>query len=380
MMYSISSYVAMAINDVRVDAYARALQRVVHPESFVVEIGTGRGAFAVMARQLGARRVVAIESGDAIAVARRVARENGAADIEFIQAHSQDVTLSERADVIVSDLRGMLPLYADRLRSIIDARERFLAPAGRLIPVADTLYAAVVQLSYADRRRFPPHAPVRAVVVDPARFVTGTWDSMRFRPDQVVSRSEPWATIDYRTIAQTDICGHASLEMLRDAPGDGLAIWFDANLLDGIGFSNSPRGPELVYSTAFFPWPDRVMLRRGDKVKIRIDARQVAGDYVWQWQTTFDALPPALPAFQQTKFYAVPWTSAKLARGLASHVPILSEDGEVERYILDAMDGATSSAEIAHRVVERFPRQFPHSSVALGRVGNIARRVCRLES
>src|SRR5947207_11475447 len=145
LMYSLSLHAEMVADRVRVDAYARALRSVVTPDSFVVDIGTGIGIFAVIARRLGARRVVAIEPSDAIAVARLIAQENDQSDIEFIQALAKDVTLSEPADVIVSDLRGVLPLFDNHLPSIIDARQRLLAPGGRLIPAADTLYAAVVE-------------------------------------------------------------------------------------------------------------------------------------------------------------------------------------------------------------------------------------------
>ena len=54
LMYSLSLHAEMVADRVRVDAYARALRSVVTPSSFVVDIGTGIGVFAVIARQLGA--------------------------------------------------------------------------------------------------------------------------------------------------------------------------------------------------------------------------------------------------------------------------------------------------------------------------------------
>src|SRR5258708_252119 len=144
-MYSLCGYAAMIADSVRVQAYASALRSVITPQSFVVEIGTGIGVFAIVARRLGARRVVAIEPSDAIAVARSIASDNGEDQIEFVQAMARDVTLSERADVVFSDLRGVLPLFGSHLHSIIDARQRILGPGGVLIPATDTLYAAVVE-------------------------------------------------------------------------------------------------------------------------------------------------------------------------------------------------------------------------------------------
>src|SRR5687768_12813489 len=110
-MYSISSYGKMIADSIRTQAYASAIGRAIKPDSVVLDIGTGIGIFAMLACQFGARRVYAIEPDDAIQVARETAAANGFADrIEFIQGLSTRIALPERVDVIVSDLRGVLPL------------------------------------------------------------------------------------------------------------------------------------------------------------------------------------------------------------------------------------------------------------------------------
>ncbi len=145
-MYSLSAYGSMLEDRVRVDACAQALRKTVRAGSVVVEIGTGPGIFAVLACQLGASRVYAIEPSEIIQVAREVAAANGCADkIEFFEEFSNRVTLPTRADVILSDLRGVLPLFERHIPAIVDARHRFLAPGGTLIPRRDTLWAAIVE-------------------------------------------------------------------------------------------------------------------------------------------------------------------------------------------------------------------------------------------
>ena len=376
-MYSIPSYVAMITDGVRVEAYARALQQVITPRSFVLEIGTGVGVFAVMAHQMGARRVVAIEPDDAIAVARLLAKDNGVTDVEFIQALSTDVQLSERPDVIVSDLRGMLPAHHGHLTSIIDARERLLAPGGTLISRADTLYVAAAQLPKLDDFRAPSRTAVGGVKLDVLRpFVSNTWDRVRFGPEHLLSAREQWATIDYREIEGPDVCGAARLVVTRQGVGHGLAVWFDATLLEGITFSTGPAAPELVYGTAFFPWPDAVELAEGDEIEIRIDARQVGDDYIWRWDSTvLNPHNPAAPkaAFHQSSFHAAPFVPSKLARGSADRTPVLSGNGQVERFILDSMNGMTNG-QIAQKLIEQFPDRFSRLNEALGRVGTVARR------
>ena len=95
---------------------------------------------------MGAHKVYAIEPGDALQVARKIAADNNyTKQIDFIQAMSTEITLPEPADVIISDLRGALPLFQQHIPTIVDARSRFLAPDGVLIPQRDTLWAAVVE-------------------------------------------------------------------------------------------------------------------------------------------------------------------------------------------------------------------------------------------
>src|SRR5207249_1033056 len=119
-MYRVEHYGRMIADDVRMGGYARAMEELLKPDSVVLDIGTGTGICALLACRLGARHVYAIEPADVIGIAREAARENGFSDrIEFIQNISTQVTLAERADLIVSDLRGVLPLSEQHIPSII---------------------------------------------------------------------------------------------------------------------------------------------------------------------------------------------------------------------------------------------------------------------
>src|SRR5436190_22785077 len=105
MMYSLHGYGKMISDGVRMSAYARALEETVRPESTVLDIGAGTGVMSLLACKFGARKVIAIEPSVAIYIASELAAANGFADrIEFIRDVSTNVTLSERVDVIVSDL------------------------------------------------------------------------------------------------------------------------------------------------------------------------------------------------------------------------------------------------------------------------------------
>src|SRR2546427_895260 len=188
-MYSIIGYGAMVADRVRTDAYCEALRQAMKPGAVVLDIGTGAGIFALLACQFGARKVYAIEPSDAIQVAREIAAANGYRDrIEFIQKLSTKVELQERADVIVSDIRGVLPLFDHHLPSIIDARKRMLAPSGALIPKCDTLWVAVAEAPELYKRYTNPwQANVYDIDMASAQpVVTNTWTTGRGMPEQLL--------------------------------------------------------------------------------------------------------------------------------------------------------------------------------------------------
>src|ERR1044072_7030896 len=189
LMYSIFSYGSMIADRPRMDAYARALRQAVRPGSVVLDIGTGTGIFAMLACRFGARRVYAIEPNDAISVAREAAAANGFSErIEFIQDLSTRVTLPEQANIIISDLRGVLPLFRHHLPTIIDARKRLLAPDGILIPQRDSFWAAIAQAPelYKEYTSVWEDDIHGLTLISGRRFEINTWRKGRIKPEQMV--------------------------------------------------------------------------------------------------------------------------------------------------------------------------------------------------
>ena len=96
-LYDIAGYGAMVGDEARFHAYRDAMREQIGASTTVLDIGTGTGHHALVACQLGARHVYAVEPSDSIQVAREIARDNGFEDrISFIQDISTRVTLPER--------------------------------------------------------------------------------------------------------------------------------------------------------------------------------------------------------------------------------------------------------------------------------------------
>ena len=380
--YSIGGYGAMMAERVRMDAYARALRQSVQPHSVVVDIGAGTGIFALLACHFGARKVYAIEMDDAIEVAREIAAANGFADrIQFIQDRSTRVELPERADVIISDMRGILPWHGHNIDSVIDARQRFLAPGGVLISLRDTLWGAVVEVPKLCASIWDPWVQngyglnMEAAM----RVVTNAWLRAELKPEQLLSEPQCLATLDYTAVESRNLSAKATWNITRDGVAHGMGVWFDATVAEGIGFTNAPGAPEGVYGRAFFPWSAPTPLKAGDSVSVALRADSISEDYVWTWRTCVrgSSNGAVKASYDQSSFLGSAVSLANLRKREAAFVPALDDEGEIDRLILESMDGRTSQDEIAKRAFGRFPAHFRSWEDALARVGDLSQKYSR---
>jgi SAM-dependent methyltransferase len=379
-MYSISAYGRMITDRVRTDAYAQALREAVKPGAVVLDIGTGTGFFAMLACKFGARRVYAIEPDDAIQLAREMAAANGYADrIEFIQDYSTAVTLPELADVMISDLRGQLPLFQRHLPAIIDARRRLLKDGGVLIPKEDRLWVAVAEDSELFDKLSAPWLS-NAYDLDMQvgwRIVSNTWRKGRVAPEQLLVEPRHWATLDYATVEDTDFATDISWDVRRRGTAHGIILWFDATLFKGLEISNAPGLPELIYGSSFFSLPAPVPLAEGDSISLKLKADLVGDNYIMRWETRVleQGDPERIKAsFKQSTFAGVPLSPKRLRKQAANFVPALGEEGQLDLFILTQMNGDTPLEEIARRAAERFPAKLKSRQEALTRVGDLSKR------
>ena len=309
-MYSLHFYGQMLADAPRMDAYTAALRNAVKPDSVVLDLGCGPGVFALMACKFGARRVYAVEPDSIIGVAREAAVANGCANrIEFFESLSTEVTLPERASVIISDLRGVLPWFEQHIPSIIDARERLLAPGGVLIPRRDVLWAAIVEAPEQYEELVGPWRKFDLDLSAGTRLITNTWRKSYLKPEQLLVDPVCWTTIDYHNVEIADLRAEISWRASRNGTAHGVAIWFDSELADDISFSNHPAAPKMIYGVGLFPLLQPVEVKEGECIQLRLAADLVQDGYVWRWDTDF-----LKASFKQSTFYGVPLSQAQLRK------------------------------------------------------------------
>lgn len=377
-MYNFRTYCGFIACHERTDAFVKALLQTVKPDSVVLDIGAGIGFFAVKAAMLGAIKVYAIEYNDAIEHGKELAARNGCADkIEFIKGISTDIELPEQVDIIISDLRGTLPLFSTHIPSIVDARKRFLAPHGILIGQKDYLWAGIVEtVKGYDKNIANLYKSKYGVDMSMVKKnVVNDYIDAPSKKEDLLAKPQSFYEIDYYTIEDPNMSREINFTVNRNGTARGFNVWFEAIIGKGISFSNAPDNPLLPYKNPFFPFENPVEVEIGDVVSIKLSANLVEGDYIWSWDTKVysNGQQDNIKAdFKQSTFYADVFALKKLQKQHSAYVPTLIEDGEIELFILSQMNGESSLDEIAKRLTEKFPKQFPTWKKALTHVGKSA--------
>ncbi|HTC63022.1 MAG TPA: 50S ribosomal protein L11 methyltransferase [Candidatus Saccharimonadales bacterium] len=367
----------------RVAAYSNALRKAVRPGCIVGEIGAGTGVFSMLACQLGARRVYAIEADPIFEVGREIVFANGFGDrITFIQDMSTRVELPERCDVIVSEIHGILPWFEMHIPSIVDARERMLASGGILIPQSENLWAAIVEAPELHSFLLDPWTrnPFGFDMRTGRQIATNSWQKARVKPEQLITEPKCFATLDYMTVTDPQLNAGVTWEVSCERKGTGFVAWFDSILCDGVQLSNSPFTPELIFGSAFFPWPEEIKLKTGDKIELALSAHLISGDYIWRWETTiFSAGNSQKPSaqFDQSTFSGTPLSLKTIHKRNGGYTPSLNDEGQIDQFILSHLDGRTSLQELAGRLVGKFPSYFESLQTALNRVADCSQKYGR---
>jgi precorrin-6B methylase 2 len=245
---------------VRTSNFIDAIRRTVRPGDVVADLGTGSGVLSVAAAQAGARRVYAIEMRPIADVAARFFQQSGLGDrITLIRGVSTEISLPERADVLVSEMIGNEPLAERILENTWDALQRLLKPGARLIPSALRIYATpmVVPENVRQKTLFTKAAlnrwqrwyglPFRALI-DDMKDIGGThirlapafvdpWKARRWTP---LGQPALLHAFDLTNESLPPIGSRVPLCLQREGCLGGFLVHFEADLAEGLCLGTWP--------------------------------------------------------------------------------------------------------------------------------------------
>jgi predicted RNA methylase len=286
-----ASHHRMICDTVRVMAYRAAIFAAAR-DKVVVDLGCGSGILSIFAVQAGARRVFAVEETKVAGLAALMFKANGCDDrVTLFRGNSRDLELPERADLIVHEILGADPFDEGVLPSIEDARARFLAPGGRLLPDAFEVGCVGLEVgrapSHSERmvREAQEAARLYGINVDPYLLALEAYrDAVSLNLPADPKMAELILT-ETALLRRVDLHGAldtaeqaATLTVADDGMLDTLLVFFRAQLGD-VGIGNSPFGPLTSWGWALRDLRRRRLVRAGDRLQVRsrvepIDGRQ----------------------------------------------------------------------------------------------------------
>jgi len=379
-VYTLDEFGEMVGDPVRFPAYCEAIARAVRPGDSVIDIGSGPGVFALLACKAGARKVYAIDTDSVVEFGRQFAADNGLTDrIEFLRGDSRQILLPERANVIVSDIRGALPLFGPAIHALNDARSRLLAENGRMIPERDVLLAALVEAPKKYAEIIAPWKNVPGLDLEAALpIVLNTMYKRHCRPELLISDEQEWHWLDYMAGANPKAGSTVRLKTTRKGTVHGFMLWFATRLFNEIGYSTRPAAQDNVYGHVFLPLLNPVEVDEGEEVSAGLHADLIGADYIWRWEFKAGAREGREAVnFKQSTFQGGGISPSSLRKRSGEFVPVLSEAGLAERWLLMAIDGKTPLEQIAVKASEQFPHTFSRPEDAFRRAGELSDRYSR---
>lgn len=248
-------------DDLRNQAYDRALRRAVKPDSLVLEIGTGSGILAMMAARAGAR-VVTCEMNPSIAAAAcSVIAANGLSDrITVINKPSFDlevgVDLGRPADILVSEIVSNDLLNENVLAAHGDAVRRLLKPDAAVIPACGRIRFALAEHRHWDAVRVGMTSGF-----DLSKFNELARPFREVHPVEVSFRSDAQTLFEFDFASAGPLLDRRATHRAVSTGGvvNGILQWIAIDLDDGDTYENRPDDmPQSCWSPLFWRFSDSI--------------------------------------------------------------------------------------------------------------------------
>lgn len=101
----------------------------------VLDIGCGTSVLSMFAAQAGAAKVLAVDNSDVAYQAMDIVKENNLDSIiEVKKGKAEDIEVSEKVDVIISEWMGYFLLFESMLDTVLYCRDKYLSEKGCIYP------------------------------------------------------------------------------------------------------------------------------------------------------------------------------------------------------------------------------------------------------
>ena len=367
----------MVFDGTRNAAYTRALEKVITPDTTVMDLGAGLGILGLIAARLGAGKVYLVEPTVALEVARSVAADNKLDAVECIRARAEALQLDTRVDVILSVFTGNFLLSEDLLPSLFYARDHYLAPGGRLIPdrgrmevvpvCAPAYYEKYVQAWSEFPRECDeqglPELDYSAVRSYAANYLF--YDSAKHMQAQRLAEPVALLELDFNTATKAECDSQVEAVIQRDGICHGWMGWFQMRLVDE-WLSTDGENCKTHWSPVFMPLARPLTVATGDRLGFSLK-RPERGE--WTWTTRLGEQRQ-----RQSSFLSQPIRLEDVQKKATHYRPSLNAKGEAAQWVLGKMKGAAPVDQLAAELGELHPGLFGEHTEALRFVQDLVER------
>lgn len=231
-------------------AYKEFLEKNVNliKDKVVLDVGAGTGILSLFAARSGAKRVYAVEASDIVHLCKEIVKANKYENvITVIEGEMEGTELPEKVDVIISEWMGFYLLHESMLESVLFARDRWLKNDGIMLPSHASIYVCPVNMSEYCRESIEYWKDVHDFDFSPLmeRKVEALLQQplvQHLRVGQLLSESKILVTFDLRHMKVSEIEEveeQLSFVINKNTQLHGLALWFDATFIPGLGGKKS---------------------------------------------------------------------------------------------------------------------------------------------
>ena len=351
---SVIGHRAMLFDERRNKAYAEAIKSRINPNSVVLDLGAGLGLHGLIAAAQGARHVYMVDPSPVIAVAAKVAAENGlAARVTCIQERIEQTDLPESVDLILSVLTGNFLLEEDLLPSLFFARDKYLKPSGILLPDCGEMWIVPVAAEeyYEKHVSCWTHGAHEIDYSSVRKFAANSlfYDGSKARKADPLTKPEVIAILDFAKASKAECSNEITFIIEQEGDCHGLVGWFRMRLGDE-WLSTSPQEHALHWSQVFLPLDPPVRVRAGEQLGVRL-VRPQFGD--WSWICRHGGLEQ-----KHSTFFSQVMSLEQLKCHSKEYRPTVNAHGELVRFVLDQLTGSISTKSIFERVAKQFGGRF----------------------
>ncbi len=278
----------LAADHVRNEAFCQALKQAIQPGvTRVADLGSGTGWLGFMSDALGASSTTLYEREVPLAkLSESLVRRNHLSRITVFAEDSKAILDPEPVDLVVSETLGNLGLEEGIGEILWDARH-FLVPGGIRIPNSLTLYVRPVGSARLWSELDPWRANGLSLDLTPlSRLSRQNLYVRTILPVDFagIPSARIWDRIDFGTRYRSRRQCRVDWSFEQTGWVFGFALWWTAELIDGVILSTAPDSAPTHWEQIFAPILEPVRLASGETLGLEINAcfsDQTGVDFEW---------------------------------------------------------------------------------------------------